>query len=141
MPIAMMNSRRISVNARAAVLVELLCSDAAELRVAVDEGGLGETLIDAGSRCQGGIAAGLRVAEICMGGLGTIGIAASAATPNRPWTLMVRSSHPVIACLASQYAGWKLSEDGGADAFFALGSGPARALARKEPLFSDIGYR
>src|SRR5436309_8921911 len=137
----MMNSPRISVNARAAALVERLCSDAAELRVAVEKGELGETLIDGGSRCQGGIAAGLRLAEICMGGLGTIAIAASAATPRWPWTLMVRSSQPVIACLASQYAGWKLSDGGGADAFFALGSGPARALARKEPLFAEIAYR
>src|ERR1700680_2321679 len=51
-------------------------------------------------------------------------------TPNR-----------VTACLASQYAGWKLSHGTGEDAFFALGSGPARALARKEPLFSEIAYR
>src|SRR5947209_18614394 len=29
----------------------------------------------------------------------------------------------------------------GSDAFFALGSGPARALARKEPLFSELDYR
>ena len=27
------------------------------------------------------------------------------------------------------------------DAFFALGSGPARALARVEPLFEELGYR
>ena len=53
----------------------------------------------------------------------------------------MRSSHPVTACLASQYAGWKLSHGAGKDAFFALGSGPARALARKEPLFSELDYR
>jgi methenyltetrahydromethanopterin cyclohydrolase len=76
-----------------------------------------------------------------MGGLGTVEITASAATPNWPWTLTVRSSNPVLACLASQYAGWKLSNGSGKDAFFALGSGPARALARKEPLFAEIGYR
>jgi methenyltetrahydromethanopterin cyclohydrolase len=138
---SMMNLQRISVNARAAALIERLRSDAAELRVAIDKGEVGELLIDAGSRCQGSIAAGLRLAEICMGGLGTVEIAASAATPNWPWTLMVRSSHPVTACLASQYAGWKLSHGSGKDAFFALGSGPARALARKEPLFTEIAYR
>jgi methenyltetrahydromethanopterin cyclohydrolase len=137
----MTNLPRISVNARAAALVERLRSQAADLRIAVGTGELGETLIDAGSRCEGGIAAGLRLAEICMGGLGTVEIAASAATPNWSWTLVVRSSQPVIACLASQYAGWKLSDGAGADAFFALGSGPARALARKEPLFAEIPYR
>jgi methenyltetrahydromethanopterin cyclohydrolase len=54
---------------------------------------------------------------------------------------MVHSSNPVTACLASQYAGWRLSEGKGADAFFALGSGPARALARSEALFDELGYR
>src|SRR6266550_3006619 len=137
----MMNSPRISVNARAAALIERLRADPAEFRVAIDKGELGETRIDAGSRCQGSIAAGLSLAQICMGGLGTVEITASAATPNWPWTLVVRSSHPVTACLASQYAGWKLSHGAGKDAFFALGSGPARALARKEPLFSELDYR
>lgn len=137
----MTNSQRISVNARAAALIERLRSDSAELRVAVDKGELGETLIDAGSRCQGSIAAGLRLAEICMGGLGTVEVTVSDGTPNWPWTLTVRSSNPVTACLASQYAGWKLAHGAGKDAFFALGSGPARALARKEPLFAELAYR
>jgi methenyltetrahydromethanopterin cyclohydrolase len=53
----------------------------------------------------------------------------------------VRSTDPVLACLASQYAGWLLSHGEGADAFFALGSGPGRALAGKEKIFQDIGYR
>ena len=53
---------------------------------------------------------------------------------------MVRSSQPVIACLASQYAGWRLSVDDGDEPFFALGSGPARALARREPLFQELAY-
>jgi methenyltetrahydromethanopterin cyclohydrolase len=131
----------VSVNAKAAALVDRLKADAAELRIAVERGGLGETLIDAGSRRPGSIAAGLRLAEICMGGLGTIEIAPSASTPRWPWTLVVRSSDPVTACLASQYAGWRLSHGEGKDAFVALGSGPARALARKEPLFDLLDYR
>src|ERR1700730_13646023 len=116
----MTNSQRISVNARAAALIERLRSDSAELRVAVDKGELGETLIDAGSRCQGSIAAGLRLAEICMGGLGTVEVTVSDGTPNWPWTLTARSSNPVTACLASQYAGWKLAHGTGKDACFAL---------------------
>jgi methenyltetrahydromethanopterin cyclohydrolase len=131
----------VSVNAKAAALVDRLKADAAELRIAVERGGLGETLIDAGNRRPGSIAAGLRLAEICMGGLGTIEIAPSASTPRWPWTLVVRSSDPVTACLASQYAGWRLSHGEGKDAFMALGSGPARALARKEPLFDLLDYR
>lgn len=130
----------ISVNERAAKLVAELVADQAALKIGVARGELGETLIDAGSENPGGIAAGLRIAEICMGGLGAVSLVPSAATPRWPFSLMVRSSHPVIACLASQYAGWRLADDAGEKPFFALGSGPVRALARREPLFETLDY-
>ncbi len=130
----------VSVNENAAKLVSQLVADAEQLRLGVSRGELGEMLIDAGSRNLGGIAAGLRIATICMGGLGDVTLAPSSATPRWPWTLVVHSSNPVIACLASQYAGWRLTDDGPGKAFFALGSGPARALARREPLFEHLNY-
>ncbi len=133
-------SSGVSVNERAATLVDRLVADAAELKIGVARGSLGELLIDAGANHPGSIAAGLRVAEICMGGLGSVALEPSATTPNWPWTLVSRSSNPVIACLASQYAGWRLSHEDGADKFFALGSGPGRALGRREPLFDELGY-
>ena len=52
----------------------------------------------------------------------------------------VHSADPVLACLASQYAGWSLSHGEGKGAFHALASGPGRALARREPLFDELGY-
>jgi methenyltetrahydromethanopterin cyclohydrolase len=128
-----------SVNARAADLVRQLVAHAAELKVGVSRGARGETVIAAGR--PGSIAAGMRVAAICMGGLGTVEVGVGAATPRWPWTVLVRSSQPVTACLASQYAGWRLAEGEGKGGYFALGSGPARALAHKEPLFDDLGYR
>ncbi len=131
----------LSVNARAEALIETLKAAATELKIEVVRGERGETLIDAGNRVPGSIAAGLALAEICMGGLGTIQLTSSAATPRWPWTLLVRSANPVIACLASQYAGWRLTHGEGKAAFFALGSGPARALARTEPLFETLAYR
>ncbi len=130
----------ISVNERAAKLVARLVADAVELRIGITRGELGETLVDAGSQSLGGIAAGLRIAEICMGGLADVRLGPSAATPRWPWSIVVHSSNPVVACLASQYAGWSLSLKEGEQSFFALGSGPARALARREPLFEDLQY-
>jgi methenyltetrahydromethanopterin cyclohydrolase len=130
----------VSVNQRSAELVARLVADAEELRIGISRGELGETLVDAGSKQLGGIAAGLRIAEICMGGLGEVTLTPSSATPRWPWTIVVRSSNPVIACLASQYAGWRLTDDSGEKPFFALGSGPARALARREPLFDVLKY-
>lgn len=130
-----------SVNARAAALVESMLADAAALRIAAGTGARGETLIDAGADAPGSVAAGLRIAQICMGGLGTVALGLGGPSPRWPWTVAVRSSHPVIAALASQYAGWKLAHGEGSGAFFALGSGPARALARREPLFEQLAYR
>jgi methenyltetrahydromethanopterin cyclohydrolase len=131
----------ISVNRRAAELTAALGRDAAILNIGVASGSLGETLIDAGAKQRGGVEAGLRIAEICMGGLGAVRLSPDNATPRWPWTIAVTSPQPVIACLGSQYAGWSLAHGAGKDAFFALGSGPARALAQKEPVFKDVGYR
>ena len=130
----------ISVNARAAILVSELETRAEELRIAVAKGELGEKLIDAGAGCIGGVSAGLSLAKICMGGMGDVSLFSDAASPRWPWSIAVRSSNPVIACLASQYAGWRLSHGEGQGAYFALGSGPARALARKEALFDELSY-
>ena len=134
----MLSAPPISVNALAGRCLDRLLADAALLRIEVARGSRGELLIDAGHEVPGGIAAGLRMAEICMGGLGACTLSDSGSA-NAPFKLTTRTANPVIACLASQYAGWKLSTEA-EDAYFALGSGPARALAAKEDVFADIGY-
>ncbi|MBS0445369.1 MAG: methenyltetrahydromethanopterin cyclohydrolase [Proteobacteria bacterium] len=133
----------LSVNARAQPLVERLIADAAELDVAVERDASGVTLIDAGIDVRGGIEAGLRMGEICLGGLGRVSLRPGMGEGWPTW-VEVASSQPVIGCLASQYAGWSLAaskEETGGKKFFSLGSGPARALAAKETLFDELGYR
>lgn len=137
----MTGESKISVNSRAGELVDRLLADSDRLRVVATKGSRGETLIDAGARTVGGLDAGILLAEICLGGLGCVTLTPFSATPRWPFHLTVRSSDPVIACLASQYAGWALSHGEGKGAFSALGSGPARALARKEPLFQVLNYK
>lgn len=132
-----------SVNRLAAPLLERLLRQADRLRIAVARDESGVTLVDAGIAVRGSVEAGLRVAGLCLGGLGEVRLS---SLPREGWPgwLQVRSSQPVLACLASQYAGWSLAagrEEAGGSKFFALGSGPARALACKEPLFADLGYR
>jgi methenyltetrahydromethanopterin cyclohydrolase len=131
----------LSINTLAGDLVDRMIADAAQLRISVSKGARGETLIDAGKAARGGVEAGLRIAEICLGGLGAVQVGPTGANPKWPFEISVRTSDPVIACLASQYAGWSLSHGEGKGAFFALGSGPARALARKEPIFHELAYR
>jgi len=117
-------------------MAERLIADAAALGLTVADGPMGARIVDAGIAAPGGIEAGRRIAEICMGGLGAVAIESDPALPRWPVTVTSRSSRPVLACLASQYAGWSLSFD----KFHAMGSGPARALARRENLFAELGY-
>ena len=129
-----------SVNATAAPLVTELVARADALRVGVARMGDGTRVVDAGIDHRGGIEAGLLIARICMGGLGDVALRNSPVFPDWPWQVEVRTSQPVLACLGSQYAGWSLGFDA-PEKFNALGSGPARALAVREPLFEELGYR
>ncbi|WP_345774207.1 methenyltetrahydromethanopterin cyclohydrolase [Azospirillum argentinense] len=81
------------------------------------------------------------MAELCMGGLGRVAFGPVPGPPSWPFGVTVHSAQPVLACLGSQYAGWSLSHGSGKGAFFALGSGPGRALARQEALFDELDYR
>jgi methenyltetrahydromethanopterin cyclohydrolase len=127
-----------SVNARAAAIVETIVANAAALRCAVTTGENGERLVDLGSNVPGGLEAGRLLGEVCMGGLGTVQITSASGLERWPLGVVVHSSNPVIACLGSQYAGWTITED--TSGFFALGSGPARALSRVEELYQELGY-
>jgi methenyltetrahydromethanopterin cyclohydrolase len=123
------------LNRNAQRIADAVIEEADRLGIGHSRGSLGEHLIDAGANSPGGIEAGLRIIEICMGGLGTV--SARLGAGKWPYSVDVRSSQPVLACLGSQYAGWNLSHE----KYFAMGSGPVRALARVEPLFEEIAYR
>ena len=133
--------RRPSVNQSMLALLDSLSADAARLRVLEERLPNGCRVIDAGIDVPGGIEAGRRIAEICMGGLGRISFNSDGNLDRWPLSVNVHSSDPVIACLGSQYAGWSLSHGEGKTAFHALGSGPGRALAGKEELFDELDYR
>ena len=96
-------------------LLRRLLDDAAALRLGVETTAEGCTLVDAGIDCAGGIAAGLRIAEICLGGLGSVQLAGAGPFRRWPWSLSVHAAHPVLACLGSQLAGWQLTVGSGKD--------------------------
>jgi methenyltetrahydromethanopterin cyclohydrolase len=131
----MMNGKA-HLNRNAQRIVDQVIADGERYGIAYNRGPLGEHLIDAGAASRGGLEAGLRMTEICMGGLGTVSLALDRSSGKWPLSVTVHSSQPVLACLASQYAGWRLSHE----KYFAMGSGPARSLARVEPLFEEIAY-
>ncbi len=135
---------RLSVNRLAAPLVERLLADADVLGLQLRRDDSGVHIVDAGIAAPGSVAAGLRIGEICMGGLGQVRLRSGGSADAWPTWLDVHSAQPVLACLGSQYAGWSLAaskEETGGKKFFALGSGPARALAVKEELFAELAYR
>lgn len=135
-----------SVNQLTQPLVKYLTDNANALRLGVSQLKNGCTIIDAGINHPGGLEAGRIIAEICMGGLGKVSISQNAFTDNWPLSVNVYSSNPVLSCLGSQYAGWSLSHE----KYYALGSGPARAMAtklkegKKEPveeLYKELAYQ
>ena len=126
-----------SVNKLANPRVAALIADAQRLQLGVEKAVSGCTIVDAGIQHPGSLEAGRRIAEICMGGLGHVALQTSATFPHWPWMLSVHAENPLLSCLGSQYAGWSLAHE----KFFSLGSGPGRALAGREELYGELGYK
>jgi methenyltetrahydromethanopterin cyclohydrolase len=127
----------LSMNERAAALVDAMAADADALGIEVRTLDSGARVVDCGAQARGGLQAGLAFAAACMGGLGRID-PVPVLVGARTWPgVGVAVDDPAAACLASQYAGWKLDHDD----FFAMASGPGRALARAEDLFDELAWR
>jgi methenyltetrahydromethanopterin cyclohydrolase len=127
----------LGMNERAWALADAAATRAAELRISVDTLPCGARVIDAGIDATGGFGAGLLLAELCMGGLGRVGLG-PVQVDGESWPgVHVWTDHPAHACIAAQYAGWSVDPEG----YFAMGSGPLRARARVErELFERLGY-
>ena len=130
-----------SVNAACQPLVDQLVADAQTLQLEISKLSNGTRIVDAGINCVGGLEAGRLIGEICMGGLGTITLGTNSGFDNWPWSVSVHAKTPVLSCLGSQYAGWSLSHKSEDGKFFALGSGPGRALAAKEEVLKEFAYK
>ena len=131
-------NKAISVNSLAWKLLDKLIENAALYRVNETKAENGATIIDAGIEAEGGFQAGKLITEISMGGCGKAKIAYRKYGDFELPSISVDTDNPIIATLGSQYAGWQIKEDG----YFAIGSGPARALALKpKKIYDEIGYK
>lgn len=137
---------KASVSKLTQPLVDELMNNQQKLRISASQLDNGSTVIDAGINVPGGIEAGRIITEICLGGMGAVTFTQTPYTENWPLTINVHTTNPVLACLGSQYAGWSLSYE----KYYALGSGPARAMAVKEKdgqtvsvedLYGELDYR
>jgi len=129
----------VSVNLEAKKTVDSMIERADELNIAVSKLNNGATIIDCGVNVDGSLKAGEMYTNVCLGGLAEVGISIpgdlseSFALPS----VKIKTDFPAISTLGAQKAGWSVSVGD----FFALGSGPARALAKKPAeTYEEINY-
>jgi methenyltetrahydromethanopterin cyclohydrolase len=127
----------ISVNEQALELVDRMIAKGDRLDLAVSRLPNGTTVIDCGVNASGSLEAGRLFAEVCMGGLGQVSLCHLDLGDLWLPGVTISVSYPPVACLAAQYAGWAVKTDD----YFAMGSGPARALYRGEPVFEHLSYQ
>jgi methenyltetrahydromethanopterin cyclohydrolase len=127
----------LTLNERASRLADQTVNEAADLRIVVSRSATGARLINCGIQVEGGLRAGLSLARICMADLADVTILPGEIAGVTCPFVQVLTDFPVLACMASQYAGWQIS----VAKFFAMGSGPMRAAHGKEDLFDKIPGR
>lgn len=126
-----------SVNKVALSIVQRMISDSELLGISVTKTDEGTTIIDAGLHASGGIEAGRLITEVCLGGLARTRIQTRMYGSYSLPVIYVDTDKPLISLLGSQFAGWNIK----VGEFRAMGSGPARALARKpKHIYKSIGY-
>jgi methenyltetrahydromethanopterin cyclohydrolase len=126
----------LTINERAWRICDALLAGASALRISGDSVG-GARVLDCGVKAAGGLLAGVNLARVCLGGLGEVTLLPGTLADLPGPQVQVATDQPVLACMASQYAGWQVS----VGKFFAMGSGPMRAAHGKEDLFEHIGGR
>jgi methenyltetrahydromethanopterin cyclohydrolase len=129
----------ISVNHRGWNLAQKLRNDPRKYDISVKENSQGVTIIDTGISVPGSLEAGRLVTEICLGGYGEAKVTKTEYADDLVLNaISVQTNYPAVSTLGSQFADWQIREGD----FFAIGSGPARALARKnKQLYEKIGYK
>jgi len=130
----------VSVNLEAKKTVDYMIENADDIGIAVSTLENGATVLDCGVKVAGSFKAGELYTKICLGGLAEVGISIPGdlsenfAIPS----VKVKTNFPAISTLGAQKAGWSVSVGD----FFALGSGPARALSLKPAeTYEEIDYK
>lgn len=127
----------ISVNQHGLKVIEEVIRKSEELAVTIEKHSTGATIIDMGVTAKGGFLAGKYLTDICMGGLGKSELGMQNIGDLVLPSIVVATDFPGISLLGSQFAGWSIS----VEKYFAMGSGPARAIARKpKEIYKKIGY-
>ncbi len=124
----------LTLNERASRIADHMVATADALRIKVEPNPAGARVLNCGINVEGGLQAGLALARACLANLAEVSLAPGDIGGVPCPLVQVSSDAPVLACMASQYAGWQVSVGN----FFAMGSGPMRAAYGKEDLFKHI---
>ena len=129
----------VSVNLEAKKTVDVMIEKADELNIDIVTLANGATVLDCGVNVDGSFKAGELYTKVCLGGLADVGISIPGDLSEKfalP-SVKIKTDSPSISTLGSQKAGWSVSVGD----FFALGSGPARAIAKKPAeTYEEINY-
>ncbi len=113
-----------SINALAMKVVREIIARESELGVKVIPMPCGATLIDMGLNVRGSTQAGILFTRVTLGDMGLVSLGNWRLDERYTFqSVELAVTEPLIACLASQIAGWQL----GQGEFATIGSGPARA--------------
>ncbi|MFQ5888100.1 MAG: methenyltetrahydromethanopterin cyclohydrolase [Candidatus Hydrothermarchaeales archaeon] len=117
----------MNLNENAAGIAQELIGRQEELNINSFELNNGTKVIDCGVKALGSYEAGRLFSLACLGGLAEVSFQPQDLEDLTIFSTVVESHDPALACIASQKAGWNIK----VDKFSALGSGPARILAKK----------
>ena len=117
-----------NLNAAAVELFDEMLENSEVLKAEVIETKTGPILIDFGINAKGGFLAGEYITQLCLGGIGEVSLNVTKYSDEFSLpSISVITDFPAEATLGSQFAGWSINKDN----YRAMGSGPARVLARK----------
>jgi len=122
----------LDLNSMAWELLQGMVKDKDILKLKVHKSKGGALLVDAGIENEGSISAGIMISKMLLSGLADVRVNFF----NGMSYVQVISDHPLLSCMASQYAGWKIL----VGKFNGMGSGPARILGSKEPIMKKFGW-
>lgn len=127
----------MGINEMGFEVFEEMLDYADELQIEVHELENGAVVADAGVKAQGGIGAGIYLSRLCMADLADVQLTPYDIKGVLVPGVQVATDYPAVSCMASQCAMWQVK----VDKYFAMGSGPARVLARKtRDLYEKIGF-
>src|SRR5262245_53545407 len=99
------------LNERAQRLVDAMVAMTSDLQIVVHDVA-GARVIDCGVKAsRAGLRAGLMLARCCIADLADVTLIPDVSGPVGVPQIQVVTDHPVMACMASQYAGWQIAVD------------------------------